>query len=129
VEGLFQELLRRAATIGFGGFFLTEEAIRKALADAVPPDWVQFVVRQSQDMRGEMIDRLAKEFGSWMRKTDPRALARSLLDDYHFSIQIDFSVKPKGERDDEKTPESGRKATRDRDAGDAGGSGRMGRNR
>jgi hypothetical protein len=129
VEGLFQELLRRAATIGFGGFFLTEEAIRKALADAVPPDWVQFVVRQSQDMRGEMIDRLAKEFGSWMRKTDPRTLARSLLDDYHFSIQIDFSVKPKGDRDDEKTPESGRKATRDRDAGDAGGSGRMGRNR
>ncbi len=129
VEGLFQDLLRRAATIGFGGFFLTEEAIRKALADVVPPDWVQFVVRQSEDARGELIDRLAQEFGSWMRRTDPETFARSVLDDYHFSIQINVSVQPRREAEVEDTPESAGKADRGRPRGERAGSGRMARNR
>ncbi len=129
VEGLFQDLLRRAATIGFGGFFLTEEAIRKALADVVPPDWVQFVVRQSEDMRGELIDRLAQEFGSWMRRTDPETFARSVLDDYHFSIQINVSVQPRREAEMEDAPESTGKAAEGRPRGERAGSGRMARNR
>ena len=129
VEGLFQDLLRRAATIGFGGFFLTEEAIRKALADVVPPDWVQFVVRQSEEMRGELIDSLAQEFGSWMRKTDPETFVRSVLDDYHFSIQINVSVQPRREAEVEDTPESAGKADRGRPRGERAGSGRMARNR
>ncbi len=38
------ELLRRVASIGFSGFFLTEAAVRKALGDTLPKDWIDFAV-------------------------------------------------------------------------------------
>ena len=128
VEALFQELIRRAATIGLGGFFLTEEALRRALVDVVPPDWVQFVVRQSQDMRGELIDRLAREFGAWMRTVDPQTLARNLLEDYELSIRIEISTKTSRHDGAKEAPDPGTARPRRR-AGKGGDSGRMSRNR
>jgi hypothetical protein len=95
IEGLLQEVIRRAATIGLGGFFLTEEAIRKALSDVVPQDWVRFVVRQSQEARRELIERVAQEFGSWLQALDPRSVARAILEDLTFSIRIDVSAEPR----------------------------------
>ena len=32
LEGLFQEIIRRGASLGFSSFFLTEEAIRRAFS-------------------------------------------------------------------------------------------------
>ena len=58
-ESLIQEAIRRAASLGFSSFFLTEEAIRKAFSDAVPREWVDYVGKQGDEVRGELIDRLA----------------------------------------------------------------------
>ncbi|MEE8557033.1 MAG: hypothetical protein V3T14_04015 [Myxococcota bacterium] len=93
VEGLVQEVVRRAATVGLGGFFLTEEAIRKAFADVVPQDWVQFFVGQSREMRTEVIDRLTREFGTWLRGVDPEALAQVLLDRFDLSVKIEVTAR------------------------------------
>ena len=97
VATVLQELIRRAATIGLGGFFLTEEAIRRAFSDVVPQDWVQFVARQSQATRAELIERMAVEFGSWLREMDPRTLASAVLENFSFSIRIEVSAQPKKE--------------------------------
>jgi hypothetical protein len=101
-EGLIQDLIRRAATVGLAGFFLTEEAIRKAFSDVVPQEWVRFVIRQSKEARRELIDRMAEEFGSWLKAADPRTLARLVLENFSFSIRVDITARPR--RHDE--PES-----------------------
>jgi hypothetical protein len=88
-------VVRRAATIGLGGFFLTEEAIRRAFAEVVPQDWVQFFVRQNEEMRRELLDRMVREFGDWLRGVDPTSLARSMLEDFDFSLRIELSAQPR----------------------------------
>lgn len=107
VESLLQELIRRAATIGLGGFFLTEEAIRRAFSDVVPQDWVRFVARQSQDTRRELVDRMAQEFGSWLRALQPDMLVRAALERFSFSIRIELEARPRAKPDSDPAGDAG----------------------
>jgi hypothetical protein len=79
-SGLLPELLRRGLTLGFTGFFLTEEALRRALGDSMPRDWIEFMVEQSERTRAEMLDRLSREFGRVIQAFDPVEILRRLLD-------------------------------------------------
>lgn len=47
-SGRVPELLRRMVGMGFSGFFLTEEVVRKALGETLPKDWVDFAAAQSE---------------------------------------------------------------------------------
>lgn len=97
VEAIFQELVRRAATAGFSSFFMTEETLRRAFARVVPREWVDFAASQSSEMRKELLDRLSREFGAWLRALDPEALQRivlqTLLEDYEFTVKIEISAQ------------------------------------
>ncbi len=99
-------MVRRAATIGFGGFFLTEEAIRRAFAEVVPQEWVQFFVRQNEEMRRELLDRMVREFGEWLRGVDITSLARSMLEGFDFSLRIELSAHPRPPEGTKKAAES-----------------------
>jgi hypothetical protein len=80
-EGSFlPELLRRGLTMGFTGFFMTEEALRRALGDSLPRDWMEFMVEQSEKTRAELLDRLSREFGRVISAFDPVEILRRLLD-------------------------------------------------
>jgi hypothetical protein len=78
--GFLPEILRRGLTLGFTGFFMTEEALRRALGDSVPRDWLEFVVEQSERTRAELLDRLSREFGRAISAFDPVEILRRLLD-------------------------------------------------
>jgi len=78
--GFFPELLRRGLSLGFTGFFMTEEAVRRALGDSVPRDVIEFFLEQSEKTRTELLERLSKEFGRTLQALDPVELARRLLD-------------------------------------------------
>jgi hypothetical protein len=95
LESLFQEAIRRATALGLSGFFLTEEAVRRALTDTVPQEWVDYVSRQSEDVRRDTVDRLVREFGLWLRTLDLSELLRNVLEDYEISAQIDISADRK----------------------------------
>ncbi len=95
LESLFQEAIRRATALGLSGFFLTEEAVRRALTDTVPREWVDYVSRQSEDVRRDMVDRLVQEFGLWLRTLDLSEVLRNVLEDYEISAQIDISADRK----------------------------------
>ena len=97
LEALFQEAIRRAAAVGLSGFFLTEEAVRRALNDAVPEDWVKYLSEQSTDIRNELIDRLIVQFREWLNTLDLPALLGSILEEHDFSAKIDLSVRRKDE--------------------------------
>ena len=93
LESLFQETIRRAVSAGLGGFFLTEEAIRRAVTDSVPQEWVDYLNRQGDEVRSDLTERLSQEFGRWLRSLDPVDLLRGILDDYEFSARIQASPK------------------------------------
>lgn len=99
LEGVFQEIVRRAATLGFSSLFLTEEAIRSALSDTVPQEWAEYLSGQSSTVRSELIDRVAAEVGAWLRQSDPEELARrvvqAMLEEYEFTLKIDVTARPR----------------------------------
>lgn len=91
LEALFQELIRRGASLGFSSFFLTEEAIRRAFSDRVPPEWVEYVSRQGEEVRSNIVERLGDEFGQWLRTLDLPALLAELLESRDLTIKIEVS--------------------------------------
>ena len=95
LEQLFSELIRRGASLGFTSFFLTEEAVRRAFSDRVPSEWLEYFARQGEEVRGELVDRLAKEFGNWLRSVDLAALLSEVLERYDVSAHIELSAAPK----------------------------------
>ena len=94
VPGL-PDLIRRAFSMGLSGFFLTEEALRKALGDTVPRDWVDFAVEQSDRTRGEFLERLAAELAQVFRASDLAALAEQLLEGRTVEVTARFRLGPK----------------------------------
>lgn len=99
METLVQEAIRRAAALGLSGFVLTEEALRRAFADTVPREWVDYASSQGSQVRRELLDRISAEFGSWLRELDPEALQRAVLDtllrEYDFELRIEISARPR----------------------------------
>ena len=96
-------LLRRGLTLGFTGLFLTEEALRKALGDSVPRDMLEFMLDQSQRMRGEFLERVSREFGRVLDRIDPVDLARRLLEGRTVEVSARFRLVPKARG--RRTPE------------------------
>jgi hypothetical protein len=82
------------------GFFMTEEAIRKALGDSVPRDVIEFVLEQSERTRAEFLDRLSSEFGRAVAAMDPVELARRLLDGR--TVEVSARIRLVPEKRDEK---------------------------
>ena len=93
------ELVRRVLSIGLSGFFLTEEAIRKALGDAVPRDWTDFVVAQSDRTRKEFLERLSFEIGQSIEKIDFARLLTELLEGRTLEVNAEIRLGPKGADD------------------------------
>jgi hypothetical protein len=101
--GFLPDALRRVLTLGFTGFFMTEEALRKALGDSVPRDVLEFLLDQSQRMRAEFLDRISREFGRVLDRIDPVEVARRLLEGRTVEVSARFRLVPKrgASRDDE----------------------------
>jgi hypothetical protein len=74
------DVVRRVLSLGLSGFFLTEEAVRKALGDSLPKDWVDFAVDQSERTRKEFLERLTYEMARTLEGVDLAQLLRDLLD-------------------------------------------------
>ena len=102
VESFFSELIRRSASLGFSSLLLTEEAVRRAFSDKVPPEWVETLGRQGEDLRRQIVDRVGKEFGQWLRTQDAAALVQQLLERYEVSAQIE--LRPIASDDDGEPP-------------------------
>lgn len=105
--GFFPDALRRVLSLGFTGFFLTEEALRKALGDSVPRDVVEFVLDQSQRMRAEFLDRVSKEFGRVLERVDPVEVARRLLEGRTVEVSAQFRLVPERKIEPEDDGEVG----------------------
>jgi hypothetical protein len=110
-SGPLPELLRRAMATGLAGFFTTEEAIRKALGDTVPQDWVDFAALQSDRTRAEFLDRLGAEFGRVLENVDLVELAESILEDRTIELNATIRLAPRAPGGDMQERRSSVKVT------------------
>jgi hypothetical protein len=95
--GRVPDLLRRVIGLGFSGFFLTEEVVRKALGDSVPREWVDFAAQQSERTRRELIDRVAGEVGRALDGTDLPQLVERLLRGHTLEVTARVRFVPREE--------------------------------
>jgi hypothetical protein len=89
------DLVRKAFTLGLSGFFLTEEAIRKALGDTIPKDWTDFAVDQSERARREFLERLSFELAQSLDKVDVAAVLQELLQGRTLEIRAEIRLGEK----------------------------------
>ena len=102
-------MIRRLAAVGLSGFFTTESALRRAVGETMPQDWVDFVSEQSDRGRQELFDRLAREMGRILEDMDLEELLENLVTDRTIEIEAKVRIRPR---------EGGRKASRRRHATD-----------
>ena len=92
------DLLRRALSVGFSGFFLTETAIRKALGDTLPKDWIDFAIDQSERTRAEFIERMAFEVARSLENVDLATVLTRLLEGRTLEVKAELRLGPKDGR-------------------------------
>lgn len=94
-HGVVPDLLRRVMTLGFSGLFTTESAIRGALGDTLPREWIEFFAQQSDRTREEFIARLTREFVRVLENVDVADLAEQLLTDRTIEVTAQFRLGPR----------------------------------
>ncbi len=93
------ELARKALTLGLSGLFLTEGTIRRTVGEALPRDWLDFALDQSERTRAEFLERLARELVGVIETLDLAALAERLLDGRTLEIQAQIRLRPETRKD------------------------------
>jgi hypothetical protein len=86
------DLLRRMMALGLSGFFTTEAAIRGALGETVPREWIDFLSEQSSRTREELAKRLAAEFARVLEDVDLVELAEELLADRTIEVKAEIRL-------------------------------------
>ncbi len=112
-SGPVPEMIRRMATLGLTGFFMTEGAIRRAFGEAVPQEWIDFANDQSERTRSEVIDRLANEMGRQLAETDPAELMSKFLEGHTIEIEAKVRITPRTDDEDSPRVRTRFKANRD----------------
>ena len=100
-NGPVPEIIRRMATLGLSGFFMTEGAIRRAFGDTVPREWVDFASEQSDRTRTEVIDRIAQEMGRQLAETDPAELLSQFLGGHTIEIEAKLRITRRDDDEDD----------------------------
>lgn len=107
------ELLRKMMGLGLSGFFTTESALRSALGDTVPKEWVEFLSEQSERTREEFTGRLAEEFARVLDGADLVELAGELLEGRTLEVKAEFRLGPRKTSPETKRSERPQRTRKD----------------
>ncbi len=103
LEGIVPDSVRKAIYTSLGAVFLTEDGIRRALADVkVPTDAISYFISQSNKTKEELFQAIAKEVASTLLKDrDPTELLQTALQNMtvHMDVNLEFRAK-----EDEQAP-------------------------
>lgn len=94
-RGAIPELMRKAFELGFSGLFMTEGAIRKALGDTMPRDWIDFAVDQSERTRVELLERVSFEVGRAIESVDVAEVLSEVMEGRTIEIKTEIRLGPK----------------------------------
>lgn len=89
------DLLRRALTAGLSGILSTNEAVRRAVGDAMPREWVDFAVDQSERTRSEFIERLAGEIARSLESLELVEMAERFFEGRTIDVKAQIQLLPR----------------------------------
>jgi hypothetical protein len=89
------DLLRRGITAGLSSLFSTNEVVRRAVGDAMPREWVDFAVDQSERTRAEFIERLAGELARTLESLELVEMAEKLFEGRTIEIRAQIQLLPR----------------------------------
>jgi hypothetical protein len=81
-------------TLGLSGFFTTEEALRRALGDTIPQDWVDFAAQQSERTRHDFSEAVAREIGRTLENVDLAELFGTVFENRTVEINARIRLLP-----------------------------------
>ena len=89
------EVVRKMLAVGLSGFFTTEEALRRALGNTIPQDWIDFASEQSERTRHEFSEAVAKELAQILERVDLADLLGELFEDRAVEITAKVRLLPR----------------------------------
>jgi hypothetical protein len=92
--GPLPDLVRRMMALGLTGFFTTEEALRRALGDTIPQDWIDFAAGQSEKTRRDFSDAVAREVGRVLEGVDLAELFGRIFESRTVEIRARVRLLP-----------------------------------
>ncbi len=103
LDGIVPDSVKKAIYTSLGAVFMTEDNVRRALADIkVPTDAVSYFISQSNKTKEELFQAIAKEVATTLLKDrEPAELLQKALEGLNVRMSVDIEFKPK---DDHKSP-------------------------
>jgi hypothetical protein len=89
------DLLRRGITAGLSSLFTTNEVMRRAVGDAMPREWVDFALDQSERTRAEFIERFAGELARTLENLELVQMAEQFFEGRTIEIRAQIQVLPR----------------------------------
>jgi hypothetical protein len=88
------ELVRRFLALGLSGVFTTQEAVRQAVGDALPREWVDFAAEQSERTRADFLERLAGELARSLESIDLARVMQQALEGRTIEVTARIRMLP-----------------------------------
>jgi len=98
ITDMVPDMVRKMLALGLSGFFTTEEALRRALGDTIPQDWVDFAASQSERTRQDFARAVAEEVGRVVANVDFAEILGHLFEDRGIEVHARVRLLP---RDDD----------------------------
>ncbi|MCW5828053.1 MAG: hypothetical protein KIT79_01940 [Deltaproteobacteria bacterium] len=97
LDGIVPDSVKKAIYTSLGAVFMTEDSVRRALADIkVPGDAVSYFINQSKQTKEELFNAIAREVASTLLKDrDPVELLQAALQNVTVTLtaEVDFKAK------------------------------------
>ena len=88
------EPIRRVIAFGLSGMFATQESLRQAVGDALPKEWVDFAVDQSERTRTDFLERLAGELARSLEAIDLARVMQQALEGRTLEVNARIRMLP-----------------------------------
>lgn len=97
LQGKASEFAKKILTAGVGTFFLTEDALKKLLAEMkLPKELLSGILDSANKSKNEFIQNFTNEVLSRvLENLEPQALAEEILRNNDFKFEVKVSVTPK----------------------------------
>lgn len=89
------DLLRKAVAAGLTGVFGPTEAVRRAVGEAMPRDWIDFAAEQSERTRSEFLERLASELARTVETIDLVQIVERVLEGRTIELRARIRLAPR----------------------------------
>lgn len=92
------DVIKKVVSIGVGAAFMTEDAVKKVLADLpLPKEIVSGLLKNAQGVKDDFVQSVRSELSDHLSKVDPKKLLEEVLENYDIDVQakVKFTKKKK----------------------------------